>query len=58
MGKTRVEPLQSGSDSSILKAVSELYKAYYQVGGNETERRIRIEEALGRLMNAWDKMLG
>ena len=44
--------------TAIHEAVSDLYQAYYRVGGDETTRRICVESALGRLMAAWNKMMG
>lgn len=42
----------------ILQAVSELYESYHRNGGDVTTNRMVIESNLGRLMAAWNRMLG
>lgn len=44
--------------NEVMKALAELYTAYYEVDSDVARQRARVEKALERLMIAYNKYLG
>ena len=54
----RQPPDESWRQEQVEKALSELHSIYYGIDGNVARQRAAVENALAKLMSAYDIYLG